>query len=199
MPGKKVPEKVRREQLLAAAYEVAAREGLGGLTVRAIAAEAEVSHGLVHFHFRTKKQLVGALLDWVLARTLTLPPLESAGQGSRPIERLHALLRSEMNRLSSEPRRMRLFFDYWVLGTRDAAIGARIREELERYRTSLRAVVDEVLRTEPDAFADVTADGLAAVAISFINGCAVQAMIDPDHFDRAEYLTAVQGILGERR
>jgi hypothetical protein len=35
------------------------------------------------------------------------------------------------------------------------------------------------------------------MAVSFINGCAVQAMIDPDHFDVWEYLTSVQGILGD--
>ena len=44
--------------------------------------------------------------------------------------------------------------------------------------------------------AGVTADGLAAVAVSFVNGCAVQAMIDPAHFDIDQYLAAVEGILG---
>jgi len=38
----------------------------------------------------------------------------------------------------------------------------------------------------------VTVDGLAAVAVSWIHGCAVQAMIDPGHFDTDEYLAAVR-------
>jgi hypothetical protein len=42
----------------------------------------------------------------------------------------------------------------------------------------------------------VTTEGLAAVIVSFINGCAVQAMIDPKHFDLAEYLAAADGLLG---
>jgi hypothetical protein len=29
-----------------------------------------------------------------------------------------------------------------------------------------------------------------------VNGCAVQAMIDPRHFDIEQYLAAVEGILG---
>jgi hypothetical protein len=41
----------------------------------------------------------------------------------------------------------------------------------------------------------VTPAGLTAVAVSFVNGCAVQALIDPDGFDVEEYLAAVQGIL----
>jgi hypothetical protein len=43
----------------------------------------------------------------------------------------------------------------------------------------------------------VTADGLAAVAVSWIHGCAVQAMVDPEHFDTDEYLAAVRGMVGQ--
>jgi TetR/AcrR family transcriptional regulator, transcriptional repressor of bet genes len=101
-----------------------------------------------------------------------------------------------MDRLSSEPRRMRLFFEYWARGTRDPVVGERISQALEQYRSALRGVTDEVLRSEPEAFAGVTADGLAAVAVSFINGCAVQAMVDPRHFDIGEYLSAVRAMIG---
>jgi len=40
MGTKRIPEEVRREQILKAAFEVACREGIGGLTVRGVAAEA---------------------------------------------------------------------------------------------------------------------------------------------------------------
>ena len=33
--------------------------------------------------------------------------------------------------------------------------------------------------------------------MSFIKGCAVQAMIDPDDFDIEEFLTATDGLLGQ--
>jgi TetR/AcrR family transcriptional regulator, transcriptional repressor of bet genes len=196
MPGRKESEQERREQLLRAALEVGARGGVGGLTVRSIAAEAGVSHGLVHFHFRSKEQLVRALLDWVLAETLALsPPPEDAGSGA--LDRLRSLLQREMERLSSDPRRTRLFFEFWAMGTRDPGIGERISLEMERYRSELRVLTEEVLRSEVAAFRGVTPDGLAAVAVSFINGCAVQAMIDPRHFDIEEYLGAVRGMIGQ--
>jgi TetR/AcrR family transcriptional regulator, transcriptional repressor of bet genes len=197
MPGKKASVEERREQLLSAAFEVASRTGIGGLTVRSIASEASVSHGLVHFHFKTKEQLVRALLEWVLAATLALHVPEDVARIPRPLDRLRALLQQEMYRLSREPRRTRVFFEYWAMGTRDAAIGERISAELERYRSALRGVAEEVLRTEAAVFGGVTADGVAAVAVSFINGCAVQAMIDPERFDIAEYLDAVRGIVGQ--
>jgi TetR/AcrR family transcriptional regulator, transcriptional repressor of bet genes len=197
MPGKKASEEVRRGQLLAAAFEVASQKGIGGLTVRAIAAEARVSHGLVHFHFESKDRLIRALLEWVLAATLTLEVPDDGARSPRPLERLRSLLQQEMNRLAHEPRRTRLFFEYWAMGTRDPAIGERISAELERYRGALREVAEEVLRTEQAAFGGVTPDGLAAVAVSFVNGCAVQAMIDPTRFDIEEYLAAVRSLLGQ--
>jgi TetR/AcrR family transcriptional repressor of bet genes len=55
----------------------------------------------------------------------------------------------------------------------------------------------EVLEAEPECFPQVTADGLAGVAVSFIKGCAVQAMIDPEHFDIEQYLAAAEGLLGQ--
>ncbi len=196
MPGRKAPEAARREQILKAAYEVALSKGIDGLTVRAVAARAKLSHGLVHFHFKHKAQLVSALLDWVLATTTVLHVPAAIAHIPHARDRLRALLRQEMDRLAKEPRRIRLFFEYWALGTRHAPIRARISAELDRYRAAFRTMTAEMVRREPADGAGVTADGLAAVAVSFVNGCAVQAMIDPAHFDIGQYLAAVEGILG---
>jgi AcrR family transcriptional regulator len=136
MPGKKASEEERPQQLLKAAFDVASREGVGGLTVRSIAAEARVSHGLVHFHFKTKDQLVRALLDWVLATTLTLHIPDDVAQSRQPADRLRSLLLQEMDRPSHEPHRTRLFFEYWAMGARDPAIGEKISAALERYRSA---------------------------------------------------------------
>lgn len=197
MPGKRASEGERREQILRAAFEVASREGIGGLTIRAVAAEARVSHALVIFHFQRKERLVHALLDWLIESTSVLHVSRDVARFPRAVDRLHALLQQEMARLSHQPRHVRLFLDYWALGARHETIRERISEELERYRTAFRAIMEELLLAEPAAFAGVTADGLAAVAVSWIHGCAVQAMIDPVHFDADEYLAAVRGMAAQ--
>ena len=195
MPGKRASEEVRREQILHAAFEVASREGIGSLTVRAVAAEAELSHGLVLFHFQRKERLVYELLEWLIATRSMLSVPEDVARFPRALDRLHALLQEEMARLSHQPRHTRLFLEYWALGARDESIRARISAELERYRAAFLAIMEELLRAEPTAFGGVTADGLAAVAVSWIHGCAVQAMVDPEHFDVDEYLAAVRGMI----
>ena len=197
MPGARAAEAVRRGQIIKAAYTVAAAKGLDALTVRDIARKAGISHGLVLFHFETKEQLVLALLDWLLETPTVLHITDDIARIPQPLDRLHALLHREMHRLSSEPRRIRVFFDFWAKGIRDPGIRSKMRGELDRYRDAFRPMAEEVLRSEPRRFAQVSAAGLAAVAVSFIKGCAVQAMIDPDDFDIEEFLTATDGLLGQ--
>jgi TetR/AcrR family transcriptional regulator, transcriptional repressor of bet genes len=196
MPGKRASEDVRRGQILRAAFEVASREGIGSLTLRAVAAEAELSHTLVLFHFQRKERLVGELLEWLIATTSVLEVSEEVAGVPRALDRLYALLQQEMARVSREPRQTRLFFEFWALGTRHELVRARISAELERYRAAFRVIMQELLLAEPATFAGVTADGLAAVAVSWIHGCAVQAVIDPAHFDAGEYLAAVRAMVG---
>ncbi|HEY5853227.1 MAG TPA: TetR/AcrR family transcriptional regulator [Aldersonia sp.] len=57
---------VRRRQLVAAARAVLGRDGMGGGTLRAVAAEAGVPLGTVHYIFKTKEQLLRAVLEDVL-------------------------------------------------------------------------------------------------------------------------------------
>jgi AcrR family transcriptional regulator len=195
MPGQKATEATRREQILKAAYEVALRRGIDGLTVRAVAARARLSHGLVLFHFKRKDQLGLALLDRVLATTLSLRIPDEIGTISKPRERLQALLGHEVHRLLEEPRRIRLLLEYWARGAHNAVIRAKISARLDGYRAAFRKIAEEALPTKPDRSG--TPAGVAAVAVSLIIGYPVQAMIDPDQFDIEEYLAAVQAILGD--
>lgn len=203
MPGRKASEENRREDLLRAAYDVAAREGVEALTVRAVAARAGVSHGTVLFHFKRRSDLVATLLDSVLDATAVLRVPESVECLTRPSDRIHALLRAEMDRLSEDPRRFRLFLEYWTLGVRSAPIRRKVSAALDRYRAAFRTVTEAIAEEEweqPPARGGTgpvpraTPEGLAAVAVSFIHGCALQAVIDPKgfniqpHFDAAAHM-----------
>ena len=190
-------EDQRRPQILDAAFGVACRHGIAGLTVRAVAQEAGISHALVLFHFGTKERLVYELLDRVIAATTVLHVSDDIARFPRALDRLHALLQQEMTRVSHQPERTRLFLEFWALGARNEDVRVRISTALERYRSAFRAIMQELLLSDTGDLRGATADGLAGVAVSWIHGCAVQAMIDPAHFDTDDYLTAVRGVIGQ--
>lgn len=196
MPGQKATEATRREQILKAAHDVALRRGIDGLTVRAVAARARLSHGLVLFHFKRKDQLGLALLDRVLAATVSLTIPDEIAALPSAADRLLALFRHEVRRLWEDPRRLRLLLEYWARGAHNAVIRGKMGAGLDLYRAAFRNIAEAALSTEPRRFGNSTPDGMAATAVSLIIGYPIQAMIDPDLFDVEEYLAAVQGMLG---
>ena len=62
----------RREQILVAAAEEFDRVGYGAATTTAVARNAGVSQGALHFHFGTKLQLALAVIDEQNARTFAV-------------------------------------------------------------------------------------------------------------------------------
>ena len=196
MPGQKATEATRREQILKAAHDVALRRGIDGLTVRAVAARARLSHGLVLFHFKRKDQLGLALLDRVLAATVSLTIPADVAAVPSAADRLLGLFRHEVRRLWEDPRRVRLLLEYWARGAHNAVIRRKMSAGLDSYRATFRNIAEEALSSEPRRFGKSTPDGMAATAVSLIIGYPVQAMIDPNLLDVEEYLAAVQGMLG---
>jgi AcrR family transcriptional regulator len=205
MVGKKVAEETRREDILRAAYDVAARQGLEALTLRAVAARADVSHGTVVFHFKRKRELVASLVDRVLYATAVLRVPDDVAKLTRPAERMHALLRAEMDRLSADPRHFRLLLDYWTTGVRNATIRRKIQVALEQYRDGFADFADAIVSGEVQpsrrrgqlvtGTPPVTVAGVAAVAVSLIHGCALQSVIDPKGFDVQQHFDAAAQML----
>ena len=171
--------------------------------MRAVAARADVSHGTVLFHFKRKNELISSLLDRVVYATAVLRIAEDIRQIARPSERMHALLRAEMDRLSTDPRHFRLFLEYWTIGVRSAAVRQRIRVALDTYRSAFKEIAAEVVNAELSQTRDrlhqrndpVTVDGVAAVAVSLVHGCALQSVIDPKGFDVHQHFAAAAQML----
>ena len=184
MGGRKQPVEQRREDILRAAFAVAARDRLTGVTARAVAAEAGVSSGLVFFYFKSVDALLVELLDWLLERTLVAGEVAFLVAGdAEPAARMMAVIRRDIERLPRQRARVELFFDYWVLGTRHPGIRERIRRALDRYRDAFRPLAEAVVRSDPERYAGISAEGLATVASSFVEGCALQVVMDPGRFD----------------
>ena len=197
MPGPKQPEEKRRDAILRAAYTVAARERLGGVTARAVATEAGVSSGLVFFYFESIDNLLVALLDWLFERTIarTQRSLANGAAADDPAARLIDTVATAVRRLPRERERVELFFDYWVLGTRHPAIRRKIRRALTVYRESFVAGAQAAIDANPDRYAQTTAEGLADVIASFLYGCALQIVTDPAPFDVERTLATLDALV----
>jgi len=91
---RRMPADQRREQLLDTARRVIARSGLSALTIDAVAAEGDVSRGLVYQHFGDRDALLMALLEaeWTWLNERILPALE-ADDGADLVDRVMLAVR----------------------------------------------------------------------------------------------------------
>lgn len=199
MPGAKVAEEVRREQLLAAAVAVGTRDGLEALSARRVAAEAAVSHGLVFFHFGSMDGLHDALLETLLAGALDAEVTEQIAGIPDPADRLLAMLREELEGIPSQLPAIELFFAYWVSGRRRPAVRARITAAFDRYRATFEPVARDVVAADPAAWSGVTGEGLARSVVSLVQGASVQAVLTPAGFDLDQAVGAARGLLSRGR
>jgi AcrR family transcriptional regulator len=63
-----------RQRIIEATWNVIAEKGLAALTTRTVAREAGISHGMCHYHFAGKDDLVLAVVDF--ARHYWITPME---------------------------------------------------------------------------------------------------------------------------
>lgn len=66
----RLPRGRGREALLEAAVRAVARDGPSGLTYRAVAKEAGVTHSLVHYHFGSREALITEAYKWAVSKVI---------------------------------------------------------------------------------------------------------------------------------
>ncbi|MCC5968518.1 MAG: transcriptional regulator BetI [Pararhodobacter sp.] len=82
---------IRRRELAQAALRVIETHGVKGATVQRVSEEAGISHGLVHYHFKTKADLLEAAVK-LTNQLITEEVLSRLKQARTPQERILSVL-----------------------------------------------------------------------------------------------------------
>jgi TetR/AcrR family transcriptional regulator, transcriptional repressor of bet genes len=84
---------IRRRELAAAALRAIEKFGVKGATVQRVSEEAGISHGLVHYHYRTKADLLEAAVK-LTNQLITEEVLSRLKEARSPLERVVAVLQA---------------------------------------------------------------------------------------------------------
>jgi AcrR family transcriptional regulator len=184
----RLPVAERREQLIEAALTVASRDGIEAATVRAVAAEAGVSLGVVHYCFQDKDELLRAMAHAITEQNLAsslgdLPegaPLEAVLEGV-----VHALwlgLRDHRNA-------QLLSYELTTTALRHAELTQVAVEQYEGQWAAAEQVLEQVERATGVGWS-VPRAVLARTVIAVVDGFSLAWLVDGD--DGA----ALAGLLG---
>ena len=168
--GRAVLEKgIRRsEEILDAAATLLALDGYAQLSTRKIAARAGIRPGNLQYYYRTKQDVVRALLDRYLAESMRAIEQRVAASEGTP----EARLRSGIEGIVADQqvgRSCEFFREIWALAARDRAVARAVRDFYARYRDG---VAQALLAVNP-ALGAARADRRAALVVAMLEGLTV--------------------------
>jgi AcrR family transcriptional regulator len=172
---------VRREEIVRAALEVISQRGFHETRVADIAQRAGTSAPAVLYHFRSKGEILDAVVSLAEDRFYDAVEATLAEEGG-PTERLARLLESAARDDDGEATvaMWRVWLEIWTRALRESHT-ARTRQLLDRrWRGVLTETIAEGIAT--GAFSPATDAATAALTLaSLMDGLAVQfALGDPD-------------------
>ncbi len=138
-----VPVAQRRAQLVEAAQAVMLREGAWGLTTRAVAAEAGVPLGAVHYAFDSKGALISAVFGADIASVAAVVG-EALARGGAPEEIIVRAVRRYAEELRADPQAELVVQELGLMGVRDPELVHLAAEAVRGYRAEIVAFLKGV-------------------------------------------------------
>ena len=182
-----LPPTARR--LVEAARRLLARDGFGGLTVEAVAAESGEYRDSIRYYFGGKSGLVAAVVD-SLAHDQSLEALRKTREVPAGESRIAALVEGD-RRMAEDTAGYRDFYEILPHALKDAELCGRVAELYDWYRDLyVRGLGDGgvgVARAELDRY--------AALMAAMIDGLALQKALDPGGVDLQSFFALWDEIL----
>lgn len=192
---KRIPAEQRRRELTAVAHTVMARDGAFGLTTRAVAKEAGVPHGSVHYAFHSKDELIRAVVrddidrSTAAFRRFAAPERaanhdtdwseQDAGSAPAPEDILHAAFASYADNLISDPWEEAAQQELALMCARDEQLRVIMQESNASYRELIGSILDYLSTATGKTWAQ-PADLLAENILGALFGTAQLWLIDRD-------------------
>jgi TetR/AcrR family transcriptional regulator, transcriptional repressor of bet genes len=177
----------QRELLSAAVWAVLARDGLPGLTLRAVAAEAGCTTGLVLHTFADKRALLRHARELLHARTLARAESAQASAAD-PFAALRAVALQALSLTPDKHEEARVWLGFLAASTADDDLRAL---HVEHNRAFVRRLEQLVAGGRPDlSRAEVTHRAVGLVAL--VEGLNALAAADPATYSPHRQRTAVE-------
>lgn len=194
-PRRRAPRRApaeRRAEIAAAARAIALADGLGAVTLRAVAAKAGVTPALVAHYAPAMEELVATTFAGIVGDELA--EVAALVAGPRPRDALRALVETLLSGTRDDVTAV--WVEAWALGRRSDALAAAVREQMDAWARLLRDVIDAGVADGSFRVDDPSA--AAWQLLGMIDGLNAQALVRwGDTSERAGLLLrAAEGMLG---
>lgn len=194
------PADQRKEALIRATLYLIAEQGVRAATVRAIAARAEVTPGLIRHHFSSKEDLITAAYDYHMRRLTNMTAAPSASQSGSARSRLATFVVTGLSAPVVDPGAVSLWAGF-LNALREGARMQAIHEQTYRdFRDRLQALIADALAEAGQPANPQELRRLAIASNAVIDGLWMEGGALPSAFEPGELpeigLRSVGAIIG---
>ncbi len=179
----RLPQDLRREQLIDAAITAIAEHGLSNVTLDKVARLAGLTAGMVNFHFQSKQDLLHETLRRIADEYQAACEAGVASAGGDPAAGLMALVTASFDRRIASPEKLAVWYAFWgesrsradylaICGSSDRAV----------YEATFGMLAE--LATRGSSRIDVRAAALGLCGL--IDSLSQEALIQGAGFDHAD-------------
>ncbi len=171
------PRDVRRKQLIMAAIDSISKRGFSDTTLRHVTQKAELSHGVVNYHFESKEALYDATLGFLAQEHYDLWAKFLKEAGPNPADQLAAIIRADFDKKVCTHKRLAVWFAFWGQAKyRPNYLKIHNRYDNERLVEIQRICSEIVLEGD---YANITAFTAAKTIESLTDGYWLHLMLYP--------------------
>ncbi|WP_172256280.1 TetR/AcrR family transcriptional regulator [Saccharibacillus deserti] len=166
----------RKKQIVDAAARTIAEKGYDSASIKEIAAEAGLAaHGLIHYYFKTKEDILHEVLRRSRERCETEFGEPLPDDSAKPLfETEPARTRTAAHGHEADWYKLR--YELFAQGLRSPQLAGEVGELLEIGRSGIAGVLDASLR----GIEDGERDSLSAILLSCFDGLALQKLLNPE-------------------
>ncbi|AHH94687.1 TetR/AcrR family transcriptional regulator [Kutzneria albida] len=167
-----------RQRVLDAAAEVFAARGIAASSVSEIAEAAGMTKGAVYSNFRSKDELILALMEEHVLRRMqdAVAAADAAPDVDTAVRDLGASL---MHAIHTDSTWQHLLFEYCALARRDPDLREGLRRRRREGRAAVAAAITRLFQARGLTL-PMSAEDLAVAVLAISNGLALEGGMDPE-------------------
>lgn len=171
----------RRQSLIEATLAVIARDGVKAATVRTIAAEADVTQGLIRYYFQTKDELITHA--YVAFREQTMQSIQGGqAKGLNAKDKLILCIETSLSPQLCSPKRIAIWAGFFEILLHDQAMIKSHTEHYQNLRQHIKSLVVDVLKEEGRAANDAELRRLSIACTGLLDGTWLEGGAIPKAF-----------------
>lgn len=175
--GRKNITSERRQQIIWALFELLAENGSEKVSVKHIATQAGVQHGVIHYYFKNKNEIFTSLIESMQSKydllwTHRKTALKAEGKPASGISGLQFMVKE----LICDPRLNRVYSNLLQMSFENEDIKQALAGMCRHYREELAKVLEE-------AGVETGREEMALILQALMNGLGGQWLLEPESID----------------